>query len=62
MEREIVRRSAVGAALGAGLFLLLGFYLNSAIGAGWLDHPGPQAVLAVIGGTVGGLVAPLFRR
>lgn len=57
-----LRRSLVGCAVGALLFIGLGVYLNARIGAGALANPGPVAILAVIGGTVGGLVAPLFAR
>lgn len=62
MDSSRVRRSLAGAAVGALLFVLLGFYLNSAIGSGLLDHPGPRGFLALIGATIGGLVAPLLRR
>lgn len=62
MESSRVKWSLAGASIGALLFVLLGFYLNSAIGSGLLDHPGPRGFLALIGATVGGLVAPLFRR
>jgi len=55
------RRSLAGFAIGAGLFLCLGIYMNREIGAGWLDNPGPLAVVAIIGGTIAGLLAPLFR-
>lgn len=58
---DALRRSLVGFAAGALLFVGLGVYLNAQIGAAPLAHPGPVAILAVIGGTVGGLVAPLFR-
>lgn len=59
MQEETYRKSAVGGGIGGFVFLLLGLYLNRAIGAGVLDHPGPVAVLVVIGATVGALVAPL---
>lgn len=60
--KDALRRSLVGFVAGALLFVGLGIYLNRQIGAGVLAHSGPVAILAVIGGTVGGLVAPLFRR
>lgn len=60
MRRKLLRRTLIGAGTGAGAFLLLGIYLNVATGAGLLANPGPMAVLVVIGGTVGGLVGPLF--
>lgn len=63
--RRAVWASLVGVAGGGGGFFLLGLYLNTATGFSALDHPGPLAVLAVVGATIGGLVAPLvatFRR
>lgn len=53
-------RTLVGFAVGGALFLALGLYLNVATGFGPADNPGPVAVLALIGATVGGLVAPMF--
>jgi len=58
----VIRATLLGAVLGAGVFLLVGLYLNGATGYPVLSNPGPVAVLVVIGGTVGGLVAPLVRR
>lgn len=40
----------------------MGLALNREIGQSLWSNLGPVAILAVIGGTVGGLVAPLFRR
>jgi catechol 2,3-dioxygenase-like lactoylglutathione lyase family enzyme len=36
-------------------------YMNRAIGAGPLEHLGPLGFTVVVGATIGGLVAPLFR-
>lgn len=58
----MIRASLRGAAIGGAAFLVLGLYLNGVTGTGVLAHPGPLAVLVVIGATVGALVAPLFRR
>ena len=58
----MIRATLVGAGLGGGAFLLVGLYLNHATGSPPLSHPGPVGMLVVIGATVGGLVAPLFRR
>jgi len=59
--RPLLRRSAVGALLGGAAFLGLGIYMNRAIGAGPLEHLGPLGFTVVVGATIGGLVAPLFR-
>jgi membrane associated rhomboid family serine protease len=56
------KRSLAGFALGAIMFALVGVYLNREIGAPFLSNPGPVGIFAVIGGTIGGLIAPLFRR
>ena len=58
----MIRASLIGAGIGGGAFLVVGLYLNHATGSSPLSHPGPVGVLVVIGATVGGLVAPLFRR
>ena len=60
--RDVIRKSIGGFAVGAALFGAVGLWLNVRIGAPLLSNPGPVAILAVIGGTVGGLVAPLFHR
>jgi lactoylglutathione lyase len=60
--RPLLRASAIGALLGGAFFLGLGMYMNRAIGAGLLEHLGPLAFTAIVGATIGGLVAPLFRR
>ncbi len=48
--------------LGGLLFVGLAMYMNRANGAALLDNLGPLAFTAAIGATIGGLVAPLFRR
>lgn len=53
-------RTVAGVAIGGSLFLGLGLYLNVVTGFGPIDNPGPVAILALIGATVGGLVAPMF--
>lgn len=53
-------RTLAGFVVGGALFLALGLYLNVATGFGPTDNPGPVGVLALIGATVGGLVAPMF--
>lgn len=60
--KDTARRSLIGFAIGAGVFAVMGVILNREIGQPLWANPGPVAILAVIGGTVGGLVAPLFRR
>lgn len=58
----MIRTTAIGAGVGAAVFLAVGLYLNVATGAPALSNLGPVGMLVVIGATVGGLVAPLFRR
>lgn len=62
MSRTLGRMTLFGAALGGGAFVAMGVYMNVATGAPPISNLGPMAVFAVIGATVGGLVAPLFRR
>ncbi|MDH3735046.1 MAG: hypothetical protein OEU54_16070 [Gemmatimonadota bacterium] len=57
-----MRASLLGFTVGGGLFALLGMYMNWQIGDPALSNPGPTLVLAVIGGTVAGLIAPMFRH
>lgn len=59
-EKSPLGRTLAGFAIGGALFLALGLYLNVATGFGPADNMGPVAVLALIGATVGGLVAPMF--
>ncbi|MEE8446754.1 MAG: hypothetical protein V3S52_03785 [Gemmatimonadota bacterium] len=59
---RLLRRSALGAMLGGLLFAGLAAYMNRATGTAPLDDLGPLAFTAALGATIGGLVAPLFRR
>ena len=54
-----IRHTLIGFSGGAVLFLGLGIYLNRAAGFSVLEHPGPLAMLVLVGATVGALVAPL---
>lgn len=54
-----VGRTLTGFVAGGALFLGLGLYMNVATGFAPTDNPGPLAILALIGATVGGLVAPM---
>lgn len=54
-----VARTLAGFLAGGVLFLGLGLYMNVATGFAPTDNLGPLAVLALIGATVGGLVAPM---
>lgn len=58
----MLRRTVTGAATGWVVFMLLGFYMNAAIGAPVLSNWGPLLIFSIIGLTVGGLVAPLAHR
>jgi hypothetical protein len=60
--RRLARTSLIGFLAGGLLFGALGVYMNLAIGDPALSNPGPTLVLAVIGGTVAGLIAPMIRR
>lgn len=62
MREGLLGNTALGVGIGALAFTLLGLYLNVANGAPVFSNPGPLTVLAVVGGTIGGLVGPLFRR
>ena len=53
------RWTAIGAAIGGGLFLVLSLYRSIASGGPSMSHLNPIAVMVVIGGTVGALVGPL---
>jgi len=61
-RRRLARASIIGFVLGGGLFALLGVFMNWKIGDPALSNAGPTTVLGVIGGTVAGLVAPMFSR
>ena len=58
--KPIVRWTAIGAAVGGGLFLALGMYRSIASGGPSMSHLNPIAVMTVIGLTVGALVGPLI--
>jgi ABC-type branched-subunit amino acid transport system permease subunit len=54
------RWTAVGAAVGGGLFFVLSVYRSIASGGPAWSHLNPILVMLVIGGTVGALVGPLI--
>lgn len=58
----LARATLLGMGIGGAVFVAMGIYLNLATGSDPLSNLGPIAVFAVIGATVGGLVAPLFGR
>lgn len=60
MNRESLRRSGIGAVVGAGVFGGVSVYRSLLADGGLLDYLGPIGMMAVIGGTVGGLVGPLI--
>lgn len=62
MTSSLARVTLLGMGIGGAVFVAMGVYLNVAIGADPVSNLGPIAVFAVIGATVGALVAPLFRR
>ncbi len=62
MNPVVLRRSLRGLVLGAAIFTALGVILNREIGAPLFSNLGPVGVFALIGGTIGGLVGPLFGR
>ena len=61
-RRPLIRPTAVGFAVGAIVFAVLGMWMNSQMGAPWFSNPGPIGILAIIGGTTAGLVSPMFFR
>ncbi|MDX1396081.1 MAG: hypothetical protein R3195_16985 [Gemmatimonadota bacterium] len=61
-KKRLGRASLAGFLLGGSVFALLGVYMNWQIGDPAFSNPGPTLVLATIGGTVAGLVGPMFRR
>ena len=58
--KTIVRWTAIGAAVGGGLFLALSMYRSIASGGPSMSHLNVIAVMTVIGLTVGALVGPLI--
>ena len=59
MDRRTLRRTAAGFAAGAGLFVLASLYQNAAVAGGPFSRLDPVLTMGLIGGTVGGLAAPL---
>ncbi len=53
------RWTAIGAAVGGGLFLALSVYRSVASGGPSMSHLNPIGVMTLIGVTVGALVGPL---
>lgn len=60
--RRLARTSLIGFLTGGAVFGALAVFMNLKIGVSALDNPGPTLVLVLIGGTVAGLVAPMFAR
>ncbi len=60
MNPESVRRSLIGAVVGALVFGGMSVYRSLLAEGSLLDYLGPIGMMAVIGGTVGGLVGPLI--
>lgn len=60
MNSEAVRRSLVGALVGAVVFGGMSVYRSLLAEGSLFDYLGPIGMMAVIGGTVGGLVGPLI--
>ena len=58
--KTIGRWTAIGAAMGGGLFLALSVYRSLASGGPAMSHLNPIGVMTVIGITVGALVGPLI--
>ncbi|MCG8467595.1 MAG: hypothetical protein MJB57_05205 [Gemmatimonadetes bacterium] len=58
----MLRPTAIGFAVGATVFAVLGMWMNSQMGAPWFSNPGPVGILAIIGGTTAGLVSPMFSK
>lgn len=57
---RVRRDTLVGVACGGLLFTALGLWLDYATGFSPGAHPGPLAMLALVGATVGGLVGPML--
>jgi len=58
----MLRTTLTGFAIGAVAFALLGVYLNVSVGAPAINNLGPVGVFALIGGTIGGLLSPMFAN
>lgn len=59
MDRKDLRRTAMGFVGGAGLFVLASLYQNAVVSGGPFARLDPVLTMGLIGGTVGGLAAPL---
>ena len=59
MNPESIRRSLIGAGVGALVFGAVSIYRSLLSEGSLLDYVGPIGMMTVIGGTVGGLVGPL---
>lgn len=62
MNRDSVRRSGIGAAVGAAVFGGVSVYRSLLAEGAFVDYLGPVGMMTVIGGTVGGLVGPLIAQ
>lgn len=60
MDGRDVRRTAMGFGIGAALFVLAALYQNSVVAGGPFSRLDPVLTMGIIGGTVGGLTAPLI--
>ena len=59
MNPESIRRSLIGAGVGAAVFGAASLYRSLLAEGNLLDYLGPIGMMMVIGATVGGLVGPL---
>lgn len=60
LDRASLRRSGIGATVGAAVFGSVSLYRSLLAEGGVLDYLGPMGMMTVIGATVGGLVGPLI--
>ncbi len=58
--KDTARWTAIGGAVGGGLFFALSMYRSIASGGPSWTHLNPIGVMTVIGATVGALVGPLL--
>ena len=59
MDAPTLRRTAIGFVTGAVLFVMASLYQNSVVAGGPFSRLDPVLTMGIIGGTVGGLAAPL---
>ncbi|MFP3948286.1 MAG: hypothetical protein ACLFWG_06110 [Longimicrobiales bacterium] len=59
MNPDSIRRSLIGAGVGAAVFGAVSVYRSLLAEGSLLDYLGPIGMMTVIGGTVGGLIGPL---